>query len=71
MIFAIKLKKCVVDASILIIIIGKLCYKKKSCRIILLKIDKDSEIGFYYTILLFSLAICLQIKSGKEFLLNA
>ena len=58
------------DASIFCIIIGKLCYKKKPCSIIFLKVDKDLKINFHYTILLFSLAICLQIKDGREFLLN-
>ena len=59
MIFIIELERCVAGASILSIIVGKLRYGKKLCPIILLKIDKDSEINFHHTILLFSLAIHL------------
>ena len=59
------------DIGIFDIIIGKLCYKKKLYSIILLKVDKDSEISFHYTILLFSLAICLQVKGNRESLLDA
>ena len=59
------------DASILGIIVGKLCYKKKPCPIILLKIDKNLEIGFYCTIVSLNLAICLWVEGGRKSLLDA
>ena len=71
MIFAVKLKRHVIDASILGIIIDKFCYKKKPCLVILLKIDKSSKIGFNYIILPFGLTICLWVKANKEAQLNA
>ena len=59
MIFAIELEKYINGASIFGIIIGKLCYKKKLCLIILFKVDKSLKINLYYTILSLNLAICL------------
>ena len=64
MIFAVELKKRVAGASIFVIAIGKLCYGKKTCPIILLEIDKGLEVGFYYNILPLSLAIYLRMKGG-------
>ena len=58
-------------ASISGIIVGKLYYKKKLCLIILLKVDKSLEINFYCIILPLNLAVCLQIKGGRKFLLDA
>ena len=52
------------------VVIGKLCYRKKPCLIILLEIDKDLEIGFYHTILPLNLAICLWVKDGEKFVLD-
>ena len=37
-----------------------------SYLVILVKVDKKSEIYFYYTILIFSLFINLKIKSNKN-----
>ena len=62
MISIIELEKCVAGASIFDIIIGKLCTKKKPCPIVLFDIDKSSKVGFYYAVLLFSLAIYLKKK---------
>ena len=70
MISAIKLKKRMAGASVFGIIVNKLYYGKKLCLIILLKIDKNLEIGFYCTILPLNLATHLQVESDKEFLLN-
>ena len=58
-------------AGILSIIVNKLRYKKKSCLIILLKVDKNLEVSFYYTILPFSLVVCLQVEGGGESPLDA
>ena len=58
MIFAIELESYVASTSIFGIIISKHYHGKKPYLIILLKVDKDSEIGFHYTILPFNLAVC-------------
>ena len=47
------------SASILGIIIGKFCHKKKLYLVILFEIDKSLKVDFYYTILLFGLIIYL------------
>ena len=47
------------DAGIFGIVVGKLYYGKKSCPIILLKVDKSLEVGFYYAIFSFGLTIYL------------
>ena len=70
MISAIELKKYVTGTGILSIVIGKLCYKKKPYSIILLEDNKSSEVGFYYTILPFNLAIRLWVEGNREFLLD-
>ena len=64
MICAIELKKRVAGASIFSIIISKLCHKKKSCLIILFKVEKSPKVCLYYAILSFGLVICLRIKSN-------
>ena len=59
MISVIKLKRHMANASIPGIIIGKFCHEKKLCPIILLKVDKNLEVGFYCTILSFGLTVHL------------
>ena len=71
MISTIKLKKYMASTSIFSIVISKLCYGKKLYLIILLKVNKNLEVGFYYIILSFSLAISLWIKGDKKFLFDA
>ena len=71
MIFAIKLKRCVANAGILGIVIGKFYHKKKPCPIILLTVNKSLEISFYCTILLLNLAVCLRVEGGKKSPLDA
>ena len=71
MIFVIELKRFMANAGILGIVIGKFYYKKMSCSIILLRVDKGLEVNFYCTILLLSLAVCLRVEGGKEFSLDA
>ena len=70
MISAVELEKYAVNIDIFSVIIGKLYHKKKLCPIILLKVDKSLEVGFYCIILSLSLAVYLQVKSGKKFLLD-
>ena len=59
MIFTIKLKRYKVNANIFGIIVDELPYKKKTCLIILLKINKNLKMDFYNTILPLVLAIFL------------
>ena len=66
-----ELKKYVIDTSIFKIIISKFCYEKKLYLIILIEVDKNLEIGFYYTILPFNLAIYLQVKGNGKSLFDA
>ena len=66
----IELKKYVTNASIFGIIVNKLCYKKKLYLIILLKVNKNLEIGLYYIILSFNLAVHFWLKGNREVLLN-
>ena len=70
MISAIELKRYVASASVLGIVIGKLCHRKKPCPIILIKVDKGSEVGFHCTILPFGLPVCLGVESVRESLLD-
>ena len=67
-IFAVELERYMAGTSISSIIISKLCHEKKLCPIILLKVVKNLEVSFYYTILSFGLAVCLWIENGREFL---
>ena len=53
------------------VIVGKLRHEKKPCLIILLKVDKSSKVGFYYTILAFGLTVCLWVEGDGEYLLDA
>ena len=71
MISAIELEKCVAGAGIFGIVVSELRHRKKPCPIILLKVDKDLEKGFYYTILPLNLALCLQVEGGGESPLDA
>ena len=71
MISAIKLKKCVAGTGILGIVVSKLRYRKKPCPIILLNIDKGSEVSFHCTILSLSLVICLRVEGDGESSLDA
>ena len=71
MISAIKLKKHIIDASIFGVIIGKLSHREELCLIILIEVDKGSNIDFYCAILLFSLAIYLRVEGSVESLLDA
>ena len=71
MISALKFKKHVANASIFGIIIGKFCYKKKLCLVILFEIDENSKIGFYCIILPLNLTVRLWMEGGRKLLLDA
>ena len=68
---AIKLKKHIASISIFGIIISKFCYIKKSCLIILFKVDKSLKIYFYHIILPFGQDAHLCVESNKKALVNA
>ena len=70
MISAIELEKCVANAGILSVVIGKFCHGKKPYPIILLEVNKGSKISFHYIILPFNLTVYLWIKGGGESLLD-
>ena len=58
-------------AGVFGIVVGKLRYKKEPCPIILLEVDKDLKVDFYFTILPFSLPVYLVVESGGESSLDA
>ena len=53
------------------VFIGEFRHEIKPCLIILLKLDKNSEIGFHCAILPFDLTVCLWVESGRKSLLYA
>ena len=71
MISAIELEKYVAGAGILGIVVSKLRHGKKPCPIILLEVDKGSEVGFHRTILPLNLAVRLRVEGGGESPLDA
>ena len=71
MILAIELKKYVTGAGILGIVVSELRHGKKPCSIILLKVDKGLEVGFYCILLPLCLAIHLRMEDGGESPLDA
>ena len=71
MISVIELERYVANAGIFGIVVSKLYHGKKPCPIILLEVNKGSEVGFYCTILLLNLAVRLWIEGGRESLLDA
>ena len=58
------------NIGIFAVIIDKFRHRKKPYSIILLKVNKNSEISFYYTILALSFVICLQVESNKKSMLD-
>ena len=61
----IKFEQVVTSTDIFSIIGGKFRYWQQPCPIILLPIDKCSEVRLRYTILPLCLAICLSVESYK------
>ena len=71
MISAIELERYIAGTDIFSVVVDKLRHGKKPYPIILLEVDKGSEVDFHYTVLPFSLTICLWVEGGEEFLLDA
>lgn len=70
MIAIVEFEKNISSTCILGIIVCKLCHWKEFSPIILFPIHKRSKICFYCIILLFALAIRLEIKGGGKLLLD-
>ena len=70
MISTVELEKRVAGASILNIVVGKLCHGRKLCPIILLEVDKSLEVDFHHIIMPFGLPVYLGVENGGEFLLD-
>lgn len=70
MIIIIKLEKRMANTCFFHIFVSKFSYWEEFNLIILLIIDENPEIGFYYTILFLALAIILKMKSNRKFLLD-
>ena len=66
----VEFERCVANAYILGIVVGKLSYQKELSSIILLVINKNSKISLHYTILPLNLAVSLRIEDNKEPLLD-
>lgn len=66
----VELQKCVASGCIFDNIIDKFSHRNKPSLIILLAINKNFEIDFYYIVLPLSLAIDLRIKSNRKLLLD-
>ena len=71
MVAAVQLKRCVAGAGVFRIIIGKFSYRKESCPVVLLEVDKSLEVGFHRAVLPLGLAVSLRVEGGGESLLNA
>lgn len=65
-----KLKKDLALIRIFCFIVNKFSYELKFYLVVLLSINKNFEIKFYYIILYLNIVINLYIKSNKRFLLN-
>lgn len=67
MIFAVQLKRCMINASIFGIVISKLSLVKESSLVVLFEVNKSIKIGLFTTILTLGLAISLRVKRSKKF----
>lgn len=71
MIFTILLKNHMTNTPIFCIVIFKFCNEQQISSVMMLATDKNLKVFHYYSILSLILAIYLQVKSYKKFLLNA
>ena len=61
---AIQLKRGIPDPGIFRIIISEISHRQEPYPVIMLVVDKGSEVDIYCTILSFSLAVNLGVKGG-------
>lgn len=62
----VDLERCMTGARIFRVIVSEFSHREEPSPIILLVIDKGSEVGFHDTTLPFGLTIGLKVKSGGE-----
>lgn len=70
MVAAVQFKEYVASARVFDIIIDKFNYWKELYPVILLEVDKKTEVGFYYTIVPLSLTVSLRVEDNGKSLLN-
>ena len=70
MISTIQVEKYLPNNYIFSVIICKVSYWQKLYLIFLLKVDKNLEIHFYYTIFIFGLLINLRVKGNRKLILD-
>ncbi len=61
----IEFERGMIGAGIFGIIVGKFRHWQQFCPIILLPIDKWSEVRFYHTVLSLDLTICLRVEGCR------
>lgn len=71
MIFTTYFKNYISNISFFSIIIYKFSNWQKFYKIILLKVNKDLELYFYYTILILDFSISLRIKNSEKLILDS
>lgn len=70
MIVAVELKKCMSSIHNLSITICKFSHGQVFCSVVLLSIDKNTQISLHYTVLSLGLAVYLWMKYSKELSFN-
>ena len=70
MVAAVQLKEYVSDAGNFCIIVSKFSYQKELYPVVLLEIDKSTEISFHCTVLPFSLTVSFKVEGSGKFLLD-
>ena len=66
MVAVIQFEQCVTGARIFSVVICELGHWQVLCPIILFKVDKDSKVYLYGTVLPLRLSVCLRIKSNGK-----
>ena len=66
----IELKRYVTRTGVFGVVVGKLCYHKKPCSVILLTIYKSTKVSFHGAVLLFRLTVSLKVERSRESSLN-
>lgn len=71
MIVVVELKKRMCSIHILSIVICKFSHGQEFCSVVLLSIDKNTQISLHYTVLSLDLTVYLRMKYSKELSFNA
>ena len=67
MVAIVQLKRRIASAHIFSIVESILSHWQELCPVILFEIDKSLDIGFYWIVLTFGLAVCLRMESYEKF----